>query len=377
MSSPIKRKRVNELQRYKERKKRKRDKTERERQAEKEAEREEQIREEIEQEAQGTENNNEVCMGVDEQNYTMKDVGVQTELTLDEISSMEVKFFSVSHAQETTLSEEFLKSDSNAVKFYTGLPSYARLKAVFDFVSASMDENPHFALPLFQQFFVTIMKLQLNLTDQDLAYCFGVNQSTISRNFRKWIDIMDTRLEPTIRWPSQEEVKKTMPMEFRKYFKQCICIIDCFEVFCERPSDLMARAQTFSNYKTIKFLIGITPQGVISFVSKVWGGRVSDKYLTKNCGLLSFLQPGDVILADRGFTVQDSVGLYCAEVKMPPFTRGKKQLSRSDVDKARQLSCVRIHVERVIGVIRQKYTILQSTLPINMIMCDEEQKLVL
>ena len=31
----------------------------------------------------------------------------------------------------------------------------------------------------------------------------------------------------------------------------------------------------------------------------------------------------------------------------------------------------RIHVERVIGVLRQKYTILQSTLPINIIMCDD------
>ena len=56
----------------------------------------------------------------------------------------------------------------------------------------------------------------------------------------------------------------------------------------------MARAQTYSNYKhhnTVKFLIGITPQGVISFVLKGWGGRVSDKHLTatENCGLLSHL----------------------------------------------------------------------------------------
>ena len=164
----------------------------------------------------------------------------------------------------------------------------------------------------------------------------------------------------------------------RQSLKRCLLnseeisriVIDCFEVFCERPSDLMARAQTFSNYKhhnTVKFLIAITPQGVISFVSKGWGGRVSDKHLTENCGILNFLQPGDVILADRGFTVQDSVGLCCAEVKMPPFTRGKKQLSRSAIDTARQLSQVRIHVERVIGVVRQKYTILESKLAINMI----------
>jgi hypothetical protein len=82
-------------------------------------------------------------------------------------------------------------------------------------------------------------------------------------------------------------------------------------------------------------------RSVISFVSKGWGGRVSDKHLTENCGILNFLQPGDVILADRGFTVQDSVGLCCAEVKMPPFTRGKKQLSRSATNTARQLSHVR------------------------------------
>ena len=82
---------------------------------------------------------------------------------------------------------------------------------------------------------------------------------------------------------------------------------------------------------------------------------MSDKHLTENCGLLSNLQPGDQVLADRGFTVQDSIGLYCAEIKVPPFTKGKKQLSRCEVDKARQLSRVRIHVERVIGVLRQKY----------------------
>ena len=54
---------------------------------------------------------------------------------------------------------------------------------------------------------------------------------------------------------------------------------------------------------------------------------------------------------------------------IPPFTKGKKQLSQVEVDTARQLSSVRIHVERVIGLLRNKYTILQSTLPINMIMC--------
>ena len=110
-------------------------------------------------------------------------------------------------------------------------------------------------------------------------------------------------------------------------------------------------------------------------MSKGWGGRVSDKHLTENCGLLKELQPGDQVLADRGFNVQESFGLYCAEIVIPPFSWGKKQLPKLEVDTARQLSQVRIHVERVIGLLRQKYTLLESTLPINMIMCSQETEL--
>ena len=114
-------------------------------------------------------------------------------------------------------------------------------------------------------------------------------------------------------------------MCFRHNFSTKVAvIIDCFEVFINKPFNLQARAATWSNYKhhnTIKFLIGIAPQGVISFISQAWGGRASDKYITENCGILSKLQPGDIILADHGFDVNESAALFCGEVKIPPFTR--------------------------------------------------------
>ena len=124
---------------------------------------------------------------------------------------------------------------------------------------------------------------------------------------------------------------------------------------------------TWSNYKhhnTIKFLIGITPHGVISFISKAWGGRVSDKHLTANSGILKNLLPGDIVLADRGFDIEDSVAIYGASLKLPAFTRGKDQLSADDVERTRRIANVRIHVERVIGLVRRKYVMLQSILTI-------------
>lgn len=172
--------------------------------------------------------------------------------------------------------------------------------------------------------------------------------------------------------PNRESLIRTMPQCFKFSFgTKTTVIIDCFEIFIEKPTNLLARAQTFSSYKhhnTIKVLIGITPQGSISYVSEAWGGRTSDKFLTENCGILSNLVPGDMVMADRGFTIHESVAFKRAKLVIPAFTKGKDQLHPVDVETTRGIARVRIHVERVIGLLRGKYTILQGTLPTDFLM---------
>ena len=105
----------------------------------------------------------------------------------------------------------------------------------------------------------------------------------------------------------------------------------------ERPSNLLARAQTYSAYKhhnTAKYLIGITPQGAVCFISDGWGGRVSDRHLTENSGLLDNLLPGDTILVECGFDIADSIGFYFAHFTIPASTKGKTaHRDRSGTDK--------------------------------------------
>ena len=110
---------------------------------------------------------------------------------------------------------------------------------------------------------------------------------------------------------SQRTVAGNNTICFRKHFKtKVFVIVDCCEVFICKPANLVARATTWSQYKhhnTVRFLIGISWQGVISFISKARGGRVSDKYLIENSGILDKLMLGDYIFADRGFDMQETV----------------------------------------------------------------------
>lgn len=102
-------------------------------------------------------------------------------------------------------------------------------------------------------------------------------------------------------------------------------ILDCFEIFIERPKNLYSSAECWSNYKhhrTIKYLIGITPQGAISFISEDYGGRASDKFITENSGFLDHLELRSVVLADRGFLIHDSVNQIRAHLNIPAFTKG-------------------------------------------------------
>lgn len=81
-------------------------------------------------------------------------------------------------------------------------------------------------------------------------------------------------------------------------------MLDCTEIKVEQPCTAEQKVYLYSRYKggyTIKFLVSITPSGMINFLSKCYGGRSSDTFITTDCGFLSLLEPGDVILADKGF----------------------------------------------------------------------------
>ncbi len=59
--------------------------------------------------------------------------------------------------------------------------------------------------------------------------------------------------------------------------------------------------------------------------------------------------------------------MYCARVTLP----GKKQLTGIEVEQSHHIANVRIHVELAIGLIRQKYSLLSGTQPIDFVISKE------
>ena len=148
-----------------------------------------------------------------------------------------------------------------------------------------------------------------------------------------------------------------MPYCFKSKYPPTRIILDCTELFIDMPTSCRSQSATFSSYKhhsTAKGLVRISPNGAITLVSDLYAGRFSDWRITKDSGTYNLLEPGDSIMADRSFTLEDDLPEGIS-LNIPPFLNGKAQLSLS------MFKHVECAIERV-----QNFKILQSTFCLSM-----------
>jgi hypothetical protein len=262
---------------------------------------------------------------------------------------------------DESLAKHDIKNDTDAM-FYTGVTYIS-----FWTIVATLQKFNSFAfsLPLCDQIFLCLLRLRHAMVYEMLARKFKISRSQVHRIYQSWLDVMAEQLAKLVVWLPRETIKACLPKSFENYPKTT-CIIDCAETFIQRFKHLRSRAETYSNYKghnTAKYLVGIAPHGQIMFISRAYGGRCSDKYITNDSGFLDYLQSGDEIMADRGFTIQDLLFPMRVKLNIPAFTKGRKQLPAEEVIKTRRIANVRIHVERAIRRLKV-FKIISGTVPV-------------
>lgn len=135
-----------------------------------------------------------------------------------------------------------------------------------------------------------------------------------------------------------------MPDCFKKLYPDCRGIIDASEIRVQAPSSLILNSEMYSSYKshtTYKGNVVISPSGEIIHISSLFEGSISDKELVRQSGLLPLLQPGDQLMADKGFVIHDLLTPLGCEVIMPSFLSVNKQFLKVTFNTAKKYTtCV-------------------------------------
>ena len=258
---------------------------------------------------------------------------------------------------------EYFKLGNNRLfRFYTGLEDYDTFKAIFDSFGAGVRNliyhdsgtkasnmtspdylkcGPKRFLSPEMEFFLMLVRLRLGLLEEDIAHRVGLSVSHISRIFITWFDFLHARFRQYPIWPSRLLIDEKMPRSFKETYPTTRVVIDCTELYIERASSLRSQSVTYSTYKhhnTAKGLIGISPAGSVSFVLDLYAGRSSDKQVTLASSLLTLLEKGDSIMADKGFDIQNVLP-EGVSLNIPPFLRAKEFLSM-DEEVETQKNCI-------------------------------------
>lgn len=201
------------------------------------------------------------------------------------------------------------------------------------------------------QLLITLMKLRLNCKDLDLAVRFNTSRATISNVINTYISVLHEILYEgifkTVGIPSQLKCKGSMPKSFEDFSSARIAM-DATELVQDVPSDMNCQSLSYSNYKsrhTVKAVTCVAPNGALVFCSDLYPGSTSDAAIVEHCNLLEQMQPGDMILADKGFNIFDKLPAGVS-LNIPPFLSSRGYFTKEEAELCFKIGRSRIHVER-------------------------------
>ncbi|XP_069139342.1 uncharacterized protein [Argopecten irradians] len=253
--------------------------------------------------------------------------------------------------------DQFVKDDAG-ILFYTGLSTYTDFKTVLACLGDCVNHlnylyNHVENVSIENQLFLTLIKLRRNKTNFELSRLFNISETSVANIWITWVNFMYRQWQEIQWWPERDIVRYFCPTDFRSKFPTTRVIVDGTECPVKKPRPPVAQQSTYSTYKnrnTIKVLVGTTPGGLVSYISPAYGGSVSDRQIVERSNLTRICDPGDSIMADKGFNVQDLFAVRDVAINIPTFFRKKNRMTGKVVLRDRKISSKRVHVERIIGL---------------------------
>jgi len=259
-------------------------------------------------------------------------------------------------------SEELLSGDDMKVKFYTGFNAFVDLKYVYEIIAEKVKYNAFYFLSKFQEFLIVIIRLRLNLLEQDLAFRFGVSQGTIRNIINKWLPIMSNSLSYLIHCPERGITFETLPDCFKAAFgNKMVLVIDSLEVHVERPLVKTGTMLRNKNGSPQKFLI-VMAQGSISSIYKLSSAQGPDNVIRER-SIFENLMSGDIVLCGKELSLGNRVGMYQSKFSPRVYSKGQALTPSQERQAMSEQDNLMIYANNILGFVKQEFRILQSPVP--------------
>lgn len=131
---------------------------------------------------------------------------------------------SQSVVENTPFRVECIAGDDKLVKLYTGFSTHSVFIEFYSFLGPSVSELTYWGdkesagirrrqrkISPLNQFFLTLIKLKLNLRNKDIAYRFGISESFVSRYLATWICFLYQQVKEINWMPEVDQVVATLP----------------------------------------------------------------------------------------------------------------------------------------------------------------------
>lgn len=262
---------------------------------------------------------------------------------------------------------DFLTSDNDLAAFvsitFPALDSVVKMFDKQDFFYKVIRRNVR-PFTLRDNVIFCLCKLRLGLSFATLSVLFKLEKVKVAKDmFHNIVKLLAKNLKKLIYWPVKHEILSDMPKCFVPYSSTRVVLSTLvIPIQDETPNCAKCKKIFVSKegvLKTLKVMLGLTPNGKVSFVSLVYAGSNTDEKIFFCTRLLEKLIPSeDAVMLSKDMDIGAASCLeqitFYALPKLGPY-----RTTVADVIETKNLTESMVYVERTLRKIKT-FKILQS-----------------